>query len=711
MEKMRKNSILTKIFSCVLAIVSLLVSLPITSSASNMKLTYVYSYSSTKEEGFWLELLNVDGTAYITADNAAQISGMKKGKENEKGVTFSTGHYKTTFSGDTETFNNVVYYEFQEIMNSLSTRYKYDLEKETLIFNACESFYANLLHDCEEIFEERYDLAYIVNGWGVGVGALYNIIGGFRIDVIWGGYQTEQYETALSGIMQPDEKTDLLDLVSEGNSIMSKLSTAYDLSKTVAEDMEEYCELLGLPFDDYIEAYDILKNAVPGLDIGDFLEIMQSIQNAEEMYEIYVSSVEYGLVENKELDKGTLKTAVKNVYSYYNENKPLPKAVIEDVLRKVGSNITKDGFKEVFLKEIYGANSIYVRAVKLLFDEMGMKEMTKAVEQTYVCSEIQKAAQMKYEISQDSSSYVTVDSYTAKGLRAKNIKYSTILYLRAYQYAYELYAFDEELKWCSDVETERAQNAIEKLMAYSDEDLSRTVINKKLDLSQSGFCDEVKTFDASPYKGYWYGEYEGKYKYQVELTINSAKDNAITYDISFVRLGGFQNQTILINRDGGASFKAYEYEYYMEGTVLFEDDKILMIIKKTNDPYIEIGEIEFTQTFAKENSPSARGLALLLYGQGEYTIKKDDVTIQLFPDYTFKMKINVYEGYCYGTGTYVVSSSGLISCTIKSKDFDGFVGNELEEFSLALYGKQKYQINLIGVEYIGMLFDGDMFVT
>lgn len=707
---MRKNYIIVKTISLLLSIVLLVLSLPVSTVASNTKLTYVFSYSSTIEEGFWLTLLNVDGTAYITSDDAAKISGMNKDSEADEKIVFSSGNHKVSFSGGSETFNDIVYYDLAEVMDALSTSYKYDAEKETLYFNACKSFYANLLSDCKEIYNERYDLAYIVNEWGVGVAAAYNIIGGFRFDFLWGGYQAEQYETALSSIINPEsESKDILDLISDGDNIMSKLSLTKKLNDVNKDDVKVYCEFLGYPFDEYVEAYNLINDAIPGMSVGDFIEIIQNIKNAEEQYELYVSAFKYGLVDNKNIKDASFQTAINNIYSYYDKNKPTAEAAVKDVLMNIGSGSAQEGFKEIFIEQLYGKNSIYVRSFKTILDEFGMKNMTKAVEQTDVCYEIQKAAKNQFKNSQKSSMYATIDSFEAKGLKAKYVKYCTLLYLRAYQYAYELYAFDDELSWCSDTETERAQKAIDKISAYSDEDLACTVINKKLDLSQSGFCDEIKTFDASAYKGCWYGEYEGKYKYQVELTINSVKNDTITYDVSFVRLGVFQNQTIHINRDGEAFFKAYENGFYIEGTVLFENKKILMIIKKTDDPYIETGEIEFTQRFSTSSETSAVGISMKLYSLGKYA-GKDDVTIEFLPNYTFKLKINLYEWIGCCTGTYSISSNGLISCTIKSKDFDGFVGDNLDKFSLTPLGNQKYQIDLMGVEYLGMLFDGDIFI-
>lgn len=706
MIQVRNNYNSFKIISLLLCVVILALSFPMNVVASNEKLTYVFSYSSAMEEGFWLTLLNVDGTAYITSDDAAKISGLKKDSESDDKVVFSSGNHKVIFSGESESFNDIVYYDLAEVMDALSTSYKYDVEKETLYFNACESFYENLLSDCKEIYNERYDLAYIVNGWGVGVAAAYNIIGGFRFDFLWGGYQTEQYETALSAIINPEsESKDVLDLISDGDDIMSKLSLTKKLNDVNKDDVKAYCEFLGYPFDEYVEAYNLINDAIPGLSVGDFIETIQNIKNAENQYELYVSAFKYGLVDNKNIKDGSCQTAINNIYSYYDKNKPTAEAVIKDVLMNIGSGSAQEGFKEICVEQLYGKNSIYVRSFKMVLDEFGMKNMTKAVEQTDVCSEIQKAAKSQFNNSQKSSMYATVDSFEAKGLKAKYVKYCTLLYLRAYQYAYELYEFDEDLKWCSETETERAQKAIDKISAYSDEDLARTVINKNLDLSQSGFCDEIKAFDASAYQGYWYTEGE----YWVEFTIKSTNMNAADYDISFIRLYGFDNQTVVFDGDGFSKFKATDDYYYMEGTMLLENEKIKITISDSNAPYIKTGSFELTRRFSTSNESSTEGLSLKLYSLGEYA-GKDDVTIELFPDYTFKMKINLYEGFGNCTGTYVTSSNGLISCTINRKDFYGFIGDELEKFSLTPLGNQKYQIDLMGVEYLGMLFDGDMFI-
>ena len=63
-------------------------------------------------------------------------------------------------------------------------------------FAPCTAFPANLYWDCLSVFEGDYGVKMLVDEAGVMLGGLYNILGGLRVDALWGGYTQDLYESA-----------------------------------------------------------------------------------------------------------------------------------------------------------------------------------------------------------------------------------------------------------------------------------------------------------------------------------------------------------------------------------------------------------------------------------------------------------------------------------------------------------------------------------
>lgn len=559
-----------------------------TSAFSQNTLVYVYTYASVDSNGFWLSLLKCNEIAYITASDAAKLSGMDEFIESDNGVEFNTGYHKVFFSGKAEAYNGVKYYELQGIMDALSTQYKYIPEDETLYFVACEYFYEDLLHDCNMVFAGGYQVAYIDNFWGYGVAAIYNIMSGLRFDAIWGGYQQEQYEIALAGMMQVDETvSSLVEMSILGDTIMSDLSDIYSL--------DEYIEIFGYPYDDYIEAYNVLNEAVPFFEIEDFLDIMKSIYASQNAYELYVEAVKYGLVENAFVKDSKLKRAVNSVYSYYDNSRPLYIDAIFDAGNTALSNATAEVLKEYALKRIIGINTAYISATKVFFDNIGMRNMTKATEQTHACSVIQTTIKMNYD-SLDLYSYSNLNTSEKRGWLAKNVKYNTLLYLRACQYAFSLYSFDKELREASEFWIEKTQTAIEKIALYSDADLSRIVVNDQLNLSENGFRNEItKLPDMTQFIGKWGSGRINDDVCEKTLTINRVQDNQIDFNIEYYRLYAYYDQVATINPDGTAFFNAFDGFNNITGTFMFSENCISMTIEESTMEYIGEETIVFSK--------------------------------------------------------------------------------------------------------------------
>lgn len=597
---MNKKNCCKKIF-CFILVFAIVLEIPgFASIAVDKYLVYVNSYIIGREEEFWLPILNVDGDAYITASEALRLSGMDKYQEDGGSVIFCKGYHEVTFSGDSEIYEGVLYYDLEEIMEDLSTCYTYIPESELLLFSPCEAFFENLIYDCEAIFSDRYDISYLGNSWGYACAAIYNILFDARIDYIWGKYSREQYETALIEIMQIDEtKSSIVDLGIEGDSIMSRLSTIYELNQTDMDGIRNYCELFGMPYDDIIEAYDVFNNAIPYYNIGDFLDIAQKVYATQNAYEVYVNAIKYGVEDNPFIEDNNLKKAANKVYSYYDDQKPVLADIIKDSVGEIANNAVSDLIKYLSLEAMknYGLKitSIYTKATKEFFDGIGMGKMTKAVEQSHACAEIQRAARLKYK--NRNCAAIGMNDYRTEKERAIDAKYSTILYLRACQYAYSLYSFDDSLKWASEFWTQKTESAIQRIAQYSDADLLRVVNNEKLDLSEQGFLNERPNFeDTASYIGRWGADYILGGIFSISLYINDVQDNNIFFDIEYYKTYGYENQVVTINPDGSAEFFISNEDTFISGVFQFGTNCIEMTVEESTMEYILIGTTVFVKT-------------------------------------------------------------------------------------------------------------------
>ena len=435
----------------------------------------VIAYSSTQEDGFWLQLLDVDGTAYILDIDATLVAPYDEVQFTPNGATYVYGKHTVKYTGNIETYNGGEYYNLQELMNLLNVRYDYVAESQTIMFNSAISYKENLIEDCDSIYADYYGLDYLDNPAYYGLGAAYNIIGGFRIDFLWGNYQTEMREEVVVNIMAADQNAEsFVDLLNKGDSFAKKAITVYKGLNDATSGIERYSDLLDCPEAEWLKAYDKVSKGGGVFGFSDFLDIAQLAYDAQGAYSTYATAVKYGLVKNnnmKYIGDDCLKTAANNVYSYYEQETHVFSDMFADTVKTAGNNITTKAVKDI-IKRGTGYKGNITKLVKLFADEaLQMKEMTTAVEHTHICATIQEAAMLQYKASNDPLTK----------------KYCTILYLRACQYAYSLYEFDPTLSWSAEYWKDKTQQAIETLVVYSDAELSRTVTNDRLDMMQEGF--------------------------------------------------------------------------------------------------------------------------------------------------------------------------------------------------------------------------------
>lgn len=89
-----------------------------------------------------------------------------------------------------------------------------------------------------------------------------------------------------------------------------------------------------------------------------------------------------------------------------------------------------------------------------------------------------------------------------------------------------------------------------------------------------------------------------------------------------------------------------------------------------------------------------------------YYMKENDMyaSITFYPDGTFSMVANLYEGLGNVYGTYTVLDDRL-SCQVESRDFGGFVGDDVQEFEMIFVGDNlQYSGAQIGTSVDGSIY-------
>ena len=479
-----------KILSLLLMIVVFVGSvLPV--SATEKKFYYISAYTTADNTCFELPILKAEGEAYLSVENAARLSGMAYEGTSSKPV-FKKGYHKIEYKGKHVSFEGETYYRMQDLMDALSTIYHYSEETQTFCFFACESFLTNLYVDCSNIFrsvERNYSMDYIANMWGVELAVICDILKNGSIDVIWGGYQRELYEKAISGILLPSEdESSGIKAASKVNNVMKDLSVAYEFDKGVFKKGEGIAKELGANLTETMESYDKLNKLIPNLGIDDCLDMVEILYQAQYASQLYVNAVNYGLYKNEAISDGNLKSATKTVYMHYDNNQPQTVDMLNEVAMTMAENAMADLW-EAAIEESFGVKNLYLKALNIVLDDfLGLDKPITATVQSLVSNEIQKEARKQFS--------KCINTTTATPKNPLQMKYSTILYLRAAQYAYSLYAFDEWGKSINDQWSENIQNEINRLATYSDEELTREVNNGKISFKWNGF-HETKNSDGT----------------------------------------------------------------------------------------------------------------------------------------------------------------------------------------------------------------------
>lgn len=575
-----------RIMAAFLAIM-LLFSFPISASAKKVAAPITLcTYSDADEQSRKTKFIIYADELYISGRDAKVLSGYDTYDDNDGQPKFRCGYHFVEYDGHYIDFAGTNYYPLQGLMNALSTSYYYEESADSISFSTCKSYFENLLMDCESIYRDGYELNFL-EGTGWQVAGVYEIIAGLRVDMLWGGYQRELYEDTLRGIIATED-AELTATLKQGNSIMKKFSTLLKFAKKDINGLETYVELLGPDFDGVIEAYSILNELIPGVKVEDMIELIDYFMSAAKLGEIYPNAIRYGLVENPFIRDPQINMAADRIYSLHDKNRVSADVVLTDFMNaviiggteKLGEEVLKKSFEDFSLLLIddilgldYGKfiiNSSYIKLAKLAFDELGMKERSTAVMQTVAARNIQFAACLQYELSSGQYEYITYDNIFKNAPEKPDpmrTKYSTILYLRACQYAYSLYEFDPNLSSLSAYWNEKTTEAINKLLAYSDEELTRTVNNEKLTFRLSDYIQSETTDTSEEYGELFTFDLNAENGYEDHISFKPDKSGWYTFTADGTGYFWMEapNREMTEYRLEGHIFSEYGLHYYLSG--------------------------------------------------------------------------------------------------------------------------------------------------
>ena len=597
-----------------LLLAALLSILPCTTiAAENQATVTVNTYSDADNQQRPTTFLLHSDELYISAEDALALSGYCSYSEDYGKAVFTYRDHSVEFKSSQINYAGTFYYPLRQLMDVLATSYHYESSSDVLIFITCRSYYENLLADCNAVFDGGYQLNFL-DGTGWQVAGVYEIIAGLQVDMFWGGYQQELYEDTLAGIILHEE-SEAVETLKQGDSIMQKLSTLLKYVQKDINNTDTYMNLLGADLDKIIEAYDKLNSLVPGISINDALEILGTALSSMDITELYPNAIKFGLVENPYIKDPNLVYAASSVYSLYDKNKDSFEVVVtslltdvlqeaienygEETIKTSGQTLILDLIKE-FAGENYNKvilNTAYIKLAKLLFDEMGMKERSTAIMQTIAARNIQHASELQFSLSNGEIRYIIGDDSSMEAHSAcdpMRTKYSTILYLRACQYAYSLYAFDPELSYWSSIWCEKTAEAINTISAYSDEELTRTVSNPLLSVEQ------IKPYSTDD-----------------ENTISPPLGDRALFDNTYWDLGF--GQTMGSNFEAqfytNGTFLAAAYAGWLSGgTYEYEDGILIITFESYADVPFEGNENGFTSIFSYP----------MQEGEAHYTITPSD---------------------------------------------------------------------------------------
>ena len=217
------------------------------------------------------------------------------------------------------TYNGTRYFPLREFMNKLATSYFYDSYANIIYFQPCYTD-KEIRHLCKE-YADSCDISLdstvnsLLGKVGSAFATSYDIVRHARFDVLTDGgsdYQVEKYEKVIKSVIYSNVKIDSespLGIAKEGNDLLGKMNKYYKIGHYDKEYLESFCTVFGYDFAGMLEAYDLLDGAIEGFDIGDFLDLIETIYEMDSASTQYLRAGYYGLYN---ADNALIRRAARN---------------------------------------------------------------------------------------------------------------------------------------------------------------------------------------------------------------------------------------------------------------------------------------------------------------------------------------------------------------------------------------------------------------
>ena len=83
--------------------------------------------------------------------------------------------------------------------------------------------------------------------------------------------------------------------------------------------------------------------------------------------------------------------------------------------------------------------------------------------------------------------------------------------------------------------------------------------------------------------------------------------------------------------------------------------------------------------------------------------------LELKSDFKFKLTVNLYEGFGEVEGTYSIGADKSVNCTVSSRNFGGFSGDDVDSFTFFPLADGSYRLRINDGDYLGALMQNYIF--
>lgn len=581
--------------AAVLLAAVLLVQISAPAHAVEENYVYIYASSDQQPEERLLRLLNMDGVPFIATEDIAALTGLTY-EITDEGTFFYICDMPVKLDTADVKAGELTYWELKPTMDLLYTQYALEADGSLLFVSHGQRF-AEIYELCNEIFDGGYDVSSLRNDFANTLSVLYSVFSGLRVDYFVGGYTIEVFENALTGMLIMDDATakSVWEACSNASDSIKLLGNMANLNLHSTHDLKQYTSLFGYEFDQFAQGY---------LELTEIIDPDLVFSTAEQIYlgqsasKLYVKAMKYSLVENDYLNSFQIidfpmRKAISDIYGYCKDGKASYQDIFNDVGHEVLGDATNYLIKETLVDSgllFSGAFGLCVDMIFAAVDLLGMENYTDAMEQSHCCIDLQQ--------------YISRQNMVYRGRMKKEasledlpelliaMKYGAIFYARAYQYAYSLYDYVDELKGPLGVAYEKVSKVIAKLASYDDGLFTMLVDNPELDMSHPGFMtDPEHAVDLKPMIGYWTAPLpEGSPLYwpNTTMSVYRVENRAITFDVT-INGHQFTEQRALFAEDGTSQLTLIQKhdgtEYCWDAQMKLEGNQVVLTYYENEEPH------------------------------------------------------------------------------------------------------------------------------